>query len=189
MKPTRGTTMTKNSGTQAAERAIELAETEESIPYESLSFVRTQQRYRKRLAVLRGICLCLSVALVTFVGLFLFANARFEAKCSDNFYTSIANAAELFEINQSNDFDYDVKYREIVAELNTARNMLFLMNSDEDRQICMNELYYASIQLPNQIKLYSADITIGLKYLTEGQDTLGYSTLRMVIDNIDRLDV
>lgn len=142
----------------------------------------------KKARVLSALCVILAVVAVLFICLYVAAVQQFENSCRDVFSQSVSNAVSLMDECLQSDYDYETKYREVVAELNSAREMLFLTNAPKEQQICMNEIYFASVKLPNQVRLKMTDIREGLAYLTQKQESQGFSLLQTVVADLDRQD-
>lgn len=180
--------MAKKNRKSVAERALELTESEHGLD-ELPVHIYTARRQRKKLMLWRLLAAILTIALLVFICLYVLAKMEFETRAKESFVASVDNAVLLIDECAESDFDYDRRYREICAELNSARQMLFWTSEDRDRKICMNELYFAFLRMPNQARLYLSDISDGLSALSEGKTESGYSILQNILSRMDKQDV
>lgn len=152
------------------------------------AFSLQRRRDTARTRVFAFLTALFAVTSIVLLAMFLYANDQFDLRCREMYQSSLQSTVNLLSGTEPDAQDYEVKYREAVAELNSARRMLFLTSDDENRKKIVNGIYYLSLKMPNQFTHYFEEIRSGLRSVLDGKTDLGYSVLRDVLNQADYLD-
>lgn len=80
--------------------------------------------------------------------------------------------------------DNDVKYTEVVSELNVMRTLMNYSGQPAKRQYAISELYYIAVQLPDTFVSHRTEIYDAFKNLVEDRLDVGYKLLEELLINI-----
>ena len=158
------------------------------LPRQTLS---EERKKKLRRTILITSIVLLAVTAIVFISLFFYAQSRFTLACRNQFNESLTRVAVLLDnaIADETGFDYDTKAREMTGELGVVRQMSIFMNENEATQKCLSDLYYASIRMTNQFRIYLPEIREGIGYILDGETDKGYAALNKVIESFDRYDI
>lgn len=150
--------------------------------------IDTYDRISRRLRITQITSALLAVAMLTFLCLFVYQLGAEKRSYQKVYYESADRAAVLMTELSADPFDYDMKYREITAELGTMCQMTYLMKAGDQQQKAVNEIYYAYIKLPNQVKANFGQLQEQLVHIRERNEETVYDDLRSLIAGFDKLD-
>ena len=155
------------------------------------SYRREEKKKKVRRTIIITTIILLAVTAIVFISLFFYAQAHNRLVCQNQFHESMTRVAVLLDsaISDETGFDYDTKAREMTGELGVIRQMAIFMEEDEATQKCLSDLYYASIRMTNQFRLYLPAIREGVGYILDGETDKGYAALNKVIESFDRYDI
>ncbi len=194
----------KASAAQTAAESLERGKKKRDIDYDDPKFAfmqylqnpdasyrREEKKKKMRRAALITSIVLLAVTAIVFISLFFYAQAHNKLVCQNQFHESMTRIAVLLDsaIADETGFDYDTKAREITGELGVVRQMAIFTEENEATQKCLSDLYYASIRMTNQFRLYIPDIREGIGYILDGETDKGYAALNKVIESFDRYDI
>lgn len=80
--------------------------------------------------------------------------------------------------------DNDVKYTEVVSELNVMRTLMNYSGQPAKRQYAISELYYIAVQLPDTFVSHRTEVYDAFKNLVEDRLDVGYKLLEELLINI-----
>lgn len=150
--------------------------------------IDTYDRINRRLRITRIVSALLGVAMLTFLCLYVYQLGAEKRTYRVIFDASAQRSATLMTEVAADPFDYDTKYREITAELGVMCQMAYRMAAEDEQQKAVNELYYAYIKLPNQVKKHLPELQALLVRIRDGDET-AYADARVLIEGFDKQDL
>ncbi|MEG0663549.1 MAG: hypothetical protein RR483_00450 [Clostridia bacterium] len=145
------------------------------------------RRLEKKLNITRIIAFCLAVVSIVFIFLYVEQTKTNYREYINVYNKSLDNVVSVTNLMIESDFDYDTKYREVIADVNVCLQITYLTKMDSEKQKAFNELYYGLIKLPKQVKIYLNEINQSLKLINNNDDK-GFEDLRNTINKFDKLD-
>lgn len=145
------------------------------------------ERRERQLKIQRIVSFCLAVTTIIFLCLYVFQIQETARNYRFVYEKSLKNASELVDILTEDQFDIEVKYRELTADMNVCCEMAYLIKMEKSNQEAINEFYYSCIKLPNQVRQHFGEIGKALNKIKDGKDE-GYSDLKKIVDGFDKLD-
>ena len=144
---------------------------------------------KRKIGIFIGMIVLLSIVSVVFISLYVQERGNYKRNCEIIFKESVNNSVKMIDECIGNTFDYDTKYRELVAEISCARAMIFVIDDKgSSRQVSINELYSASIKVPNQIQKNLEPLKEALIKIAGSDNAGGYKQLDELIASFDMQD-
>ena len=135
---------------------------------------------KKQLFSMRILCVVLLALLIIFVSLYL-------VKLNDSTMLldkMIGSSVEYIYENVTYIEDSDIKFVEVVSELNVMRSLMNHNGSSSTKQFCISELYYIAVQLPDTFKRHRSEVYTAFKNLNENKEDVAYALLGELLTKI-----
>ena len=152
-------------------------------PFES------REKRHKRTFIIQFVLILLLIGLnITVFAMYYSADRKYKDDCKASYEESLSRVISVLGTCINDNFNYDSNFREIIGELSTMRSLVILFDEESSHQVCLTELYYSTVKIPNQFREHASGILDGLKLIEEGKNTEGFSLLKRIIDEMDTLD-
>jgi aminoglycoside N3'-acetyltransferase len=135
---------------------------------------------KKQLFSMRILSVVLLAMLIIFVSLYL-------VKLNDSTMLldkMIGASVEYVYENVTYIEDSQIKFVEVVSELNVIRTLMNHNGSSSTKQYCISELYYIAVQLPDTFINHRSEIYTAFKNLTENKEDVAYALLDELLNKI-----
>ena len=147
-----------------------------------------EERLKRKVKIVKAVSVALLVALIVMVCLYVTALDSIRRQYLSAYQASVAEVGDLLVSYEEEDFDRDTKYMAATASLNTARQMIFLYRPDEKEEICLNQLYYAFLKYPGQMRERIGQVREAIEKLEANAfDDDAYQALTDIVDGLDKL--
>lgn len=165
----------------------ELADKEPVQKKRQIVTIDTYDRISRQLKITQILAILLTVAMLTFLCLYVYQLGAEKRAYRAVYHNAASRAVTLMNELAEDEFDYDTKYREITAELGVMCQMAYRLDAEDEQQKAVNELYYAYLKLPNQVKLHFEAVREQLTRIRDGDEEV-YQSLRALVSAFDKQD-
>ena len=138
-----------------------------------------QVRQKRQLNSLRITNTVLVVALIVIFALYLV-----NLNDSTGQLDKVVDSSMIYVFENVMYTDNDVKYTEVVSELNVMRTLMNYSGQPAKRQYAISELYYIAVQLPDTFVSHRTEVYDAFKNLVEDRLDVGYKLLEELLINI-----
>lgn len=135
---------------------------------------------KKQLFSMRILSIVLLVMVVIFVSLYL-VKLNDSTMLLDNM---IGSSMEYIYENVTYIEDSEIKFVEVVSELNVMRTLMNHNGSSSTKQYCISELYYIAVQFPDTFISHRSEIYTAFKNLTDSKEDVAYALLEELLNKI-----
>ncbi len=146
-----------------------------------------QDRMKRRWEITLVLVGILVIGLLLFIKLYVDETHETLRQYNTVFTKNITDAQDILKDYSEETFDAETKYATASTQIGIAREMLFLADAQEERQVSMNELYYAFVKYPQQMPEYCPQVAQAFEQINSGQEEQGYEAIDNVVAHIDKL--